>query len=152
MDEINLPQLKEISSKDPLAEISEQEKVLMWKYRRLCIMVPDILPKLLLAVKWNSREDVLQVYLYILSFQNSTCLCVGCYSFKFTVLISLLLQLYSLLREWPVISPMIALQLLYCSYTDPVVRQFAVHCLEEKLTDDKLSQFLLQLVQVCLHV
>ena len=41
-----------------------------------------------------------------------------------------------------------ALELLYCTYTDLTVRQFAVKCLEEKLTDDKLSTFLLQLVQV----
>ena len=56
-----LPQLEEISARDPLSEISEQEKELMWRVRLLCLRVPDILPKLLLAVKWNSRDDVIQV-------------------------------------------------------------------------------------------
>ena len=46
-------------------------------------------------------------------------------------------------------SPESALELLYCTYTDLTVRKFAVECLEKKLTDDKLSNFLLQLVQVC---
>ena len=53
-----------------------------------------------------------------------------------------------LLKNWPVISPETALELLYCTYTDLTVRKFAVQCLEKKLTDDKLSQFLLQIVQV----
>ncbi len=60
----------------------------------------------------------------------------------------LVLQLYLLLQNWPVISPEAALELLYCTYTDLTVRRFAVQCLEKKLTDDKLSQFLLQVVQV----
>ena len=55
-----------------------------------------------------------------------------------------------LLKSWPVISPEAALELLYCTYTDLTVRKFAVECLEKKLTDDKLGQFLLQLVQVSL--
>ena len=53
-----------------------------------------------------------------------------------------------LLKNWPVISTEAALELLYCTYTDLTVRRFAVECLEKKLTDDKLSQFLLQIVQV----
>lgn len=57
-------------------------------------------------------------------------------------------QVYMLLREWPLIPPEVALELLYCTFTDLTVRRFAVECLEEGLTDDQLSQFLLQLVQV----
>ena len=53
-----------------------------------------------------------------------------------------------LLKQWPTVTPEVALQLLDCSYTDLKVRQFAVHCLETGLTDDKLQQYLLQLVQV----
>ena len=58
------------------------------------------------------------------------------------------LQLYSLLKQWPVLSPEVALELLHCSNTDLNVRQFAVLCLDETLTDDHMSQYLLQLVQV----
>ncbi len=45
-------------------------------------------------------------------------------------------------------SPESALELLDCSFSDLRVRQFAVECLDKGMRDDKLSQFLLQLVQV----
>lgn len=41
-----------------------------------------------------------------------------------------------------------AMELLDCNYPDPMIRDFAVRCLEKYLTDDKLSQYLIQLVQV----
>ena len=53
-----------------------------------------------------------------------------------------------LLKQWPTVTPEVALQLLDCSYTDLKIRQFAVHCLETGMTDDKIQQYLLQLVQV----
>ena len=40
------------------------------------------------------------------------------------------------------------MELLDCNYPDPGIRDFAVRCLEKYLTDDKLSQYLIQLVQV----
>lgn len=45
--------------------------------------------------------------------------------------------------------PESALELLDCNFPDPMVREFALRCLVQGLTDDKLSQYLLQLVQVC---
>ena len=47
--------------------------------------------------------------------------------------------------------PELALELLDCNFPDPMVREFALRCLVQGLTDDKLSQYLLQLVQVGLH-
>lgn len=41
------------------------------------------------------------------------------------------------------------MELLDCNFPDPMIREFAVKCLEKYLTDDKLSQYLIQLVQVC---
>nr|UCK81539.1 phosphatidylinositol 4,5-bisphosphate 3-kinase catalytic subunit alpha isoform [Arenicola marina] len=117
MDEhFDAEQLSEIIRRDPLAEISEQEKDLLWRKRHQCLQMPESLPKLLAAMKWNCREDVAQLYL--------------------------------LLTQWPTVLPEAALQLLYCTFTDLKVRQFAVKCLEEKLTDEQLSMFLPQLVQV----
>uniref|UniRef100_A0A8D3BCK6 Phosphatidylinositol 3-kinase catalytic subunit type 3 n=1 Tax=Scophthalmus maximus TaxID=52904 RepID=A0A8D3BCK6_SCOMX len=84
--------------------------------RHYCMNIPEILPKILLAVKWNSRDEVA--------------------------------QMYCLLKEWPSIRPEQAMELLDCNYPDPVVRHFAVRCLDKYLTDDKLSQYLIQLVQV----
>ena len=56
-----LEQLRWILSRDVLADVSEQEKEMMWRLRKTCLTMPDSLPKLLTAVKWNSREDVAQV-------------------------------------------------------------------------------------------
>ncbi|XP_013776261.1 phosphatidylinositol 4,5-bisphosphate 3-kinase catalytic subunit alpha isoform-like [Limulus polyphemus] len=109
-------QLKDVILRDPLSEISEQEKELLWKLRNHCATVPDSLPKLLDAVKWNSRDEVS--------------------------------QLYVLLEGWSQVSPETALELLDCKYADRVVRMFAVQWLDKSLSDDFLSQYLLQLVQV----
>ncbi|XP_013391443.1 phosphatidylinositol 4,5-bisphosphate 3-kinase catalytic subunit alpha isoform-like [Lingula anatina] len=117
MDKNLQEDLIEVLKRDPLAEISEQEKELLWKMRNFCKKNhPDSLPKLLAAVKWDSRKDVA--------------------------------QLYMLLREWSVVSPEIALELLDFTYNDLYVRRFAVKCLDQGLDDDCLSRYLLQLVQV----
>lgn len=59
--------------------------------------------------------------------------------------------MYCLLKEWPLMEPESALELLDCNFPDPMVREFALRCLVQGLTDDKLSQYLLQLVQVHLN-
>lgn len=105
----------DITSRDPLSEISEQEKDILWKLREYCIKVPQSLPKLLQSVKWNEREYVA--------------------------------QLYMLLRRWPRLMPEFAMELLDCSYPDLCVRQYAVTCLDHGFSDDKLQQYMLQLVQ-----
>ncbi|OCT80750.1 hypothetical protein XELAEV_18027564mg [Xenopus laevis] len=109
-------QLRAISNRDPLSEITEQEKEFLWSHRLYCRNIPEVLSKLLLSVKWNCRDDVS--------------------------------QMYCLLKEWPAIRPEQAMELLDFNYPDRIVRSFAVSCLEKYLTDDKLSQFLIQLVQV----
>ena len=43
--------LKDILNRDPLAEISEQEKDTLWRLRGHCLATPNILPRLLDAVK-----------------------------------------------------------------------------------------------------
>ncbi len=58
----DLLQLKEILKRDPLSELSEQEKDLLWRLRNNLLTIPDSLPKLLDAVKWNSRDEVPQLY------------------------------------------------------------------------------------------
>uniref|UniRef100_A0A8C9WA18 Phosphatidylinositol 3-kinase catalytic subunit type 3 n=1 Tax=Scleropages formosus TaxID=113540 RepID=A0A8C9WA18_SCLFO len=112
----DLEQLRLVCNRDPLSEITEQEKDFLWRHRHYCVNIPEILPKILLAVKWNSRDEVA--------------------------------QMYYLLKEWPAIKPEQAMELLDCNYPDPMIRDFAVRCLEKYLTDDKLSQYLIQLVQV----
>ncbi|CAL8396406.1 unnamed protein product [Boreogadus saida] len=106
----DVEQLRPLGHRDPLSEITEQEKDFLWRHRHYCMNIPEILPKILLAVKWNSRDEVAQ--------------------------------------EWPSIQPEHTMELLDCNYPDPVVRCFAVRCLDKYLTDDKLSQYLIQLVQV----
>uniref|UniRef100_A0A8P4KP97 Phosphatidylinositol 4,5-bisphosphate 3-kinase catalytic subunit alpha isoform n=1 Tax=Dicentrarchus labrax TaxID=13489 RepID=A0A8P4KP97_DICLA len=109
-------QLRQVCNRDPLSEITEQEKDFVWRHRQACVNMPEILPKILLAVKWNSRDEIA--------------------------------QMYCLLKDWPAIKPEQAMELLDCNFPDPMIREFAVKCLEKYLTDDKLSQYLIQLVQV----
>ncbi|KAH8038387.1 hypothetical protein HPB51_001501 [Rhipicephalus microplus] len=108
-------QIHEIIKRDPLSEILEQEKMLLWRMRYYCYTVPNSLPKLLDASKWNCRDHVA--------------------------------QLYRLLKKWKRVSPETALELLDCKYADMFVRKYAVEWLDG-LSDELLSQYLLQLVQV----
>ncbi|KAG2468424.1 PK3CA kinase, partial [Polypterus senegalus] len=116
LSDSDIDQLRSICHRDPLSELTEQEKDFLWRHRQYCVSMPEILPKLLLSVKWNSRDEVA--------------------------------QMYCLLKDWPLMKPELALELLDCNFPDPVVRDFALKCLVKGLTDDKLSQYLLQLVQV----
>ncbi|XP_044207777.1 phosphatidylinositol 4,5-bisphosphate 3-kinase catalytic subunit delta isoform isoform X1 [Thunnus albacares] len=56
-------------------------------------------------------------------------------------------QMVSLLRNWPELPAIHALELLDYSFPDPAVRSFTIRCLR-KLSDDELLQYLIQLVQV----
>ncbi|KAM7311039.1 phosphatidylinositol 4,5-bisphosphate 3-kinase catalytic subunit alpha isoform [Ixodes scapularis] len=56
--------------------------------------------------------------------------------------------LYKLLKSWQQVSPETALELLDCKYADMFVRKYAVAWLDVSLSDELLSQYLLQLVQV----
>ncbi|KAM3874811.1 phosphatidylinositol 4,5-bisphosphate 3-kinase catalytic subunit beta isoform [Diretmus argenteus] len=109
-------ELKEIMERDPLSQLCENEKDLIWTLRYDCREnFPQSLPKLLLSVKWNKHEDMA--------------------------------QLQVLLQIWPKLSPRDALELLDFNYPDQYVREYAVGCLRD-MSDEELSQYLLQLVQV----
>ncbi|XP_051874228.1 phosphatidylinositol 4,5-bisphosphate 3-kinase catalytic subunit beta isoform isoform X2 [Pristis pectinata] len=56
-------------------------------------------------------------------------------------------QLQALLQIWTKLPPREALELLDFNYPDQYVREYAVGCLRE-MSDEELSQYLLQLVQV----
>ncbi|XP_078522239.1 phosphatidylinositol 4,5-bisphosphate 3-kinase catalytic subunit beta isoform isoform X2 [Lissotriton helveticus] len=56
-------------------------------------------------------------------------------------------QLQALLQIWSKLPPREALELLDFNYPDQYVREYAVNCLKQ-MSDDELSQYLLQLVQV----
>ncbi|XP_043240544.1 phosphatidylinositol 4,5-bisphosphate 3-kinase catalytic subunit alpha isoform-like [Amphibalanus amphitrite] len=112
--------IREVAGRDPLSDIAMQDAELLSCYRRYCCsQVPNALPKLLDAVKWESRTDVARFHL--------------------------------LLRDWPCVNVEVALELLSCNHRDQKVRDFAVRCLNELLTDDKLSQYLIQLVHALHH-
>ncbi|CAI9573520.1 unnamed protein product [Staurois parvus] len=102
--------------RDPLCQLCENEKDLIWTLRYDCREnFPCSLPKLLLSVKWNKLEDVA--------------------------------QLQALLQIWSKLPPRDALELLDFNYPDQYVREYAVNCLKS-MSDEELSQYLLQLVQV----
>ncbi|XP_072318072.1 phosphatidylinositol 4,5-bisphosphate 3-kinase catalytic subunit beta isoform [Eucyclogobius newberryi] len=109
-------ELKEIMERDPLSQLCENEKDLIWTLRHDCWEnFPQSLPKLLLSVKWSKHEDMA--------------------------------QLQALLQIWPKLCPRDALELLDFNYPDQYVREYAVGCLRY-MSDEELSQYLLQLVQV----
>ena len=55
-------ELKEIMERDPLSQLCENEKDLIWTLRHDChLKFPQSLPKLLLSVKWSKHEDMAQV-------------------------------------------------------------------------------------------
>ncbi|KAG7227085.1 hypothetical protein INR49_022432 [Caranx melampygus] len=56
-------------------------------------------------------------------------------------------QMVSLLKNWPDLPAIHALELLDYSFPDPAVRSFTIRCLK-KLSDAELLQYLIQLVQV----
>ncbi|MEE6500700.1 hypothetical protein FKM82_003893 [Ascaphus truei] len=56
-------------------------------------------------------------------------------------------QLQALLQIWSKLPPRDALELLDFNYPDQYVREYAVNCLKQ-MSDEELSQYLLQLVQV----
>uniref|UniRef100_A0AAY4DAB5 phosphatidylinositol-4,5-bisphosphate 3-kinase n=1 Tax=Denticeps clupeoides TaxID=299321 RepID=A0AAY4DAB5_9TELE len=112
----NKDSLKEIMDREPLSQLCENEKDLIWTLRYDCREnFPQSLPKLLLSVKWNKHEDMA--------------------------------QLQALLQIWPTLSHRDALELLDFNYPDQYVREYAVNCLRD-MSDEELSQYLLQLVQV----
>ncbi|XP_064610271.1 phosphatidylinositol 4,5-bisphosphate 3-kinase catalytic subunit delta isoform-like [Liolophura sinensis] len=56
-------------------------------------------------------------------------------------------ELQRILKQWPKLAPERALELLDFAYPDRNVREFAVSCLNQALSDEDLSQYMLQLVQ-----
>uniref|UniRef100_A0A673HRS6 phosphatidylinositol-4,5-bisphosphate 3-kinase n=1 Tax=Sinocyclocheilus rhinocerous TaxID=307959 RepID=A0A673HRS6_9TELE len=57
-----LSELKEIMERDPLSQLCENEKDLIWTLRYDCREnFPQSLPKLLLSVKWSKHEDMAQL-------------------------------------------------------------------------------------------
>lgn len=49
-------------NKDSLAELTEQEKNVLWKRRDDCLNYPHSLPKLLQSVNWSNKTDVIEIY------------------------------------------------------------------------------------------
>ncbi len=50
--------IENLVKRDPLCEVSEQDKHLVWQYREYCKdQFPESLPRLVASVKWSSREQ-----------------------------------------------------------------------------------------------
>uniref|UniRef100_A0A0B6ZC56 phosphatidylinositol 3-kinase n=1 Tax=Arion vulgaris TaxID=1028688 RepID=A0A0B6ZC56_9EUPU len=56
-------------------------------------------------------------------------------------------KMTALLQAWPTLPVDYALEILDFEYPDHNVREFAVKCLDKELSDDDVSQYMLQLVQ-----
>eukprot|EP01091_Cochliopodium_minus_P009002 TRINITY_DN2134_c2_g1_i2.p1 TRINITY_DN2134_c2_g1~~TRINITY_DN2134_c2_g1_i2.p1 ORF type:complete len:1422 (+),score=367.59 TRINITY_DN2134_c2_g1_i2:21-4286(+) len=108
--------LDRLLQEDPLYLLSVEEKELLWKYRFYCTKPPYHL--------------VLPKILL---------------SVKWTEPIQVA-EIHLLLKIWPKIPPVNALELLGPNFADSQVRLFAIKCLYE-LKDRELADYLLQLVQ-----
>jgi hypothetical protein len=53
--------LESVLNKDALAELTEQEKNVLWRRREDCLNYPHSLPKLLQSVKWSNQSDIIEV-------------------------------------------------------------------------------------------
>nr|BAU21065.1 Hr-PI3Kalpha protein [Halocynthia roretzi] len=62
LDISSFSQIRDIISRDPLYEMSDDEKDLMWNNRKWCLQIPESLSKLLQSVKWENRHEVSQIY------------------------------------------------------------------------------------------
>ncbi len=51
-----------ILKKDALAELTEQDKAVLWTKRYDCLKYPNSLPKLLQAVRWSQKDNVIEMY------------------------------------------------------------------------------------------
>ncbi|CAG7732141.1 unnamed protein product [Allacma fusca] len=55
--------LRDLVERDPLCEVSEQDRIIIWKHRKFCSTeLPGSLPRLVGVVKWSCRETVAQFY------------------------------------------------------------------------------------------
>ncbi len=53
--------LENILNKDSLAELTEQDKCFIWTHRDDCIKYPNSLPKLLQAIDWSNKKEIVEV-------------------------------------------------------------------------------------------
>jgi len=108
--------LEEICRRDSLTTLTEKEKRLLWENIEWCKKNTFSLPKLLLATDWGNPEAVITVHI--------------------------------LFDDWGLdkLTPLQALELLDAKYSDQIVRDFSVKCLE-RYDDNDLFRVLLQLTQ-----
>ena len=89
-------ELATIADRDPLHEITEQEKDLIWKVREdVSTLHPGLLPRIIDCVDYANASQVAELH-------------------------------NGLLDNWPALSPENSLQLLDYAYPDEHVRRFAV--------------------------
>ena len=112
--------MQKIAEMDPLAELEDQDRELIWKARfqrrgarlfflyslflsprSFCLQIPHSLPKLAASAKWSNPDQVAEMH-YMLS-------------------------------QWPPVKVETAMELLDYLYPDQVLRRFAVQCLEAQL-------------------
>ena len=62
VDKFFTEELQKIADRDPLHDLTEQEKDLIWKIREYCLTrLPDLLPRIIDCVDYTNQEDVLEL-------------------------------------------------------------------------------------------
>ena len=57
--------IQNIGKKDALYNLTTEDKFILWKYRNYCSSFPNLLPKLLLSLNWNSPPYVMEAHRYL---------------------------------------------------------------------------------------
>nr|ALY05366.1 phosphatidylinositol 3-kinase [Palaemon carinicauda] len=57
-----MEEVRQIADRDPLTELHEQERKMLWSLRNVCReQVPHVLPKLLQCVEWDNKAEVAEM-------------------------------------------------------------------------------------------
>ena len=120
---VGTAELQRIEALDRLSPLSGDDKALLWSMREECLARPRLMPKVLQAVDWGDASAAAAAR-------------------------ALLLRWAPFGASGPHKSQLVdAMELLDVRFGDTAVREFAVVTLE-RMGDDELEQYLLQLVQL----
>eukprot|EP01012_Entosiphon_sulcatum_P032453 TRINITY_DN41276_c0_g1_i1.p1 TRINITY_DN41276_c0_g1~~TRINITY_DN41276_c0_g1_i1.p1 ORF type:complete len:1142 (-),score=193.21 TRINITY_DN41276_c0_g1_i1:27-3452(-) len=131
-DTVFLKYIQDLCGVDPLYKLTDSDKALLWVFRRKITHLPRALPKFLQAVDWCKPAAVYEAHILLrggaIDFYRNR----G-FQAEFT--------------PWAELDAIDALELLDARYPDAAVRELAVRRIDT-LTDSRLSEIVLQLVQV----
>ena len=59
--DMDIHNFENILNKDSLAELTEQDKIFLWRHREKCLKFPNSLPRLLQCINWSCKREIAEV-------------------------------------------------------------------------------------------